>query len=185
MTANVSTDNVTAAKPKVGGCLFRAPIGTELPTDAKTAIDEAFTSLGYISEDALENGKTLGDVVKAWGGDVVLRKSGEDSFTCTLIESINPEVLKLVHGSNNVSGTIESGITVKVGDPDIEKFCYVVEMVLKGDILKRVVIPQAAITEIGEVKYGDDEVVGYQVTLTAEKDTDGFSHYEYICKQGG
>ena len=59
MTANVSTDNVTAAKPKVGGCLFRAPIGTDLPTDAKTALNEAFTSLGYISEDGLENGKTL------------------------------------------------------------------------------------------------------------------------------
>ena len=41
--------NVTAAKPKVGGAVWRAPLGTTLPTDAKTALDKAFKSLGYIS----------------------------------------------------------------------------------------------------------------------------------------
>ena len=43
--------NVTTGKPKTGGAVFRAPLGTALPTDAKTALDEAFKNLGYCSED--------------------------------------------------------------------------------------------------------------------------------------
>ena len=50
--------NVTAAKPKVGGAVWRAPLGTTLPTDAKTALDKAFKSLGYISSDGLTNAKS-------------------------------------------------------------------------------------------------------------------------------
>ena len=44
--------NVSAAKPKVGGAVWRAPLGTPLPTDAKSALNEAFESLGYISSEA-------------------------------------------------------------------------------------------------------------------------------------
>ena len=47
-----NTQNVTYGKPKVGGAVHVAPLETTLPTDATTALDAAFKSLGYISEDA-------------------------------------------------------------------------------------------------------------------------------------
>ena len=47
--------NVTAAKPKVGGAVWRAPAGSKLPKNAVEALDTAFKSLGYISEDGLTN----------------------------------------------------------------------------------------------------------------------------------
>ena len=47
--------NVSAAQPKVGGAIFRAPLGTKLPKDAKTDLDAAFKALGYCSEDGVTN----------------------------------------------------------------------------------------------------------------------------------
>ena len=39
------TKNVTTGKPKKGGAIFRAPLGTTLPVDAKSALDPAFKRL--------------------------------------------------------------------------------------------------------------------------------------------
>ena len=59
-------NNVSAAKPKVGGAVSVAPAGTALPTDATTALAAEFTQLGYISEDGLTNSIEIStDSVKA------------------------------------------------------------------------------------------------------------------------
>ena len=42
----MKTENVTAGKPKKGGAVFRAPVGTALPTDTTTQLNEAFKALG-------------------------------------------------------------------------------------------------------------------------------------------
>ena len=44
----MNATNVTAAKPQVGGAVWRAPLSTPLPTDATTKLDPAFKSLGYL-----------------------------------------------------------------------------------------------------------------------------------------
>lgn len=180
-----NVENVTTGKPKVGGAVYRAAVGTTLPTDAITALNEAFKELGYVSEDGLVNSNSPeGDDVKSWGGDVVLNMQTDkpDKMKFTLIEVLNIEVLKAVYGDDNVAGDIENGITVKANAKDQEEASWVFEMILRGKVLKRIVIPRAKVTEVGDISYKDDDAVGYETTISCTPDKDANTHYEYMKK---
>lgn len=174
---------VTASKPKVSGAVYRAVTGTTLPTDATTSLADAFKSLGYCNEDGLTNSNTPeSDQIRAWGGDVVLdlQTGKTDTFSFTLIEALNVDVLKAVFGSANVTGTLSTGISVNVNSEEQETASWVVEMVMKGNVAKRIVIPNGKITSIEDVTYNGSSAVGYGVTLSCTPDASGNTHYEYI-----
>lgn len=175
--------NVSAAKPAVGGAVSVGATTAALPTSTSGTLT-GFTALGYISEDGLTNNNTPeNDEIKAWGGDTVLNlMTGKtDTFTFTLIEALNIEVLKVVFGSSNVTGTaLTAGYTVNAKAAEMEAHAWVVDMILRNNVAKRVVIPNGVISEIGEVTYADGEAIGYEITVTAFPNSSGVTHYEYI-----
>ena len=180
-------NNVSAAKPKVGGAAYRAPLGAVLPTDATTELDKAFLPLGYISEDGLKNENSpASDGVKAWGGDTVLNMQTEkpDTFGFTLLEGLNTEALKAVYGDGNVTGSLPTGVMVRANSEELETCCWVFEMIMRGGVLKRIVVPNGKVSEIGEINYKDGDAVGYEITVTAmpSETIEGDTHREYLKK---
>ena len=175
--------NVSAATPGVSGAIYRAPTGTALPSDAVTALGGSYVELGYISEDGLVNTNSPEtENIKDWGGTDVLNVLTEktDEFQCTLIEVLNEDVLKAVYGASNVTGTLATGITVTANADEQEEAIWVVDMVMRNGVLKRIVIPNGKISELGDITYKRDEAVGYEITLTGLADSSGNTHYEYI-----
>ncbi|HEL0620029.1 TPA: phage tail protein, partial [Streptococcus equi subsp. zooepidemicus] len=177
--------NVTSAKPKTGGAIYSAPLGTELPKNATDNLNGKFKNLGYVSEDGVTNEDTRSsENIKAWGGDIVgaVQTEKEDKFKYKLIESLNVEVLKEVYGSTNVTGDLDKGIHIKSNSTELEAHALIVDMIMNGGILKRIVLPNAKVDEVGEIKYVDGEVVGYETTLKCFPDENGDTHHEYIVK---
>lgn len=186
--ANTAT-NVTTGKPKVGGAVYFAPLNTTLPTDATTALASTYKCLGYVSEDGVTNDNSpSSEVVKAWGGDTVLNMQTErpDSFGLTLIEALNVDVLKVIYGAGNVTEASSTApLTVLATPDDMTAGVWVIDMILRGGVPKRIVIPNGMISDLGTITYKDDEAVGYEVTVTDVPVYDtakqkSVYHYEYI-----
>jgi hypothetical protein len=190
VTTQNNAKNVTTGKPAIAGSIFRALLSENptIPTDCTTALSEAFKCLGYVSEDGMTNSMSNDNTdIKAWGGDIVMtvKNSRTDTFQFVLIEVLNENVLKAVYGDENVdvtpaSASAPKAIAVKSNNKDQEPCCYVVDMVSRDGNPKRIVIPNSKVNEIGDIVYKDDDVVGYDVTIGAEADSEGNTHYEYM-----
>lgn len=180
--ADNNAQNVSVGKPKAGGAVFVAPIGTEVPTDATTALPEAFVNVGYISEDGVTNEiETDSEEIKAWGGDIVLnpQTSRAERFTFTMIET-NEQSLKLAFGDSNVT-VKDGGFAVVHNGKDREEHVLAIETLIGSNRVKRQVVPRGKVTEMGEIVYKDDEVLGYETTVSALLDNAGNTAYEYIA----
>lgn len=178
--------NVSVGKPKVAGAVFRAPKGTTLPTDASTALSDAFKDMGYVSEDGVTNANEAdSEEIKAWGGKTVLvvNTDSSDKFSLTLIESTNVNVLQSIFGSSNVTEDSNThAITINVSGLCDEEAVWVIDVQMNANWMKRIVIPCGMLSELGDVTYKDDEAIAYEITINALPDSSGNTHYEHMAK---
>lgn len=175
--------NVSTGKPNISGAIYTAPLGTEIPTNPTSTLPAAYTCLGYVSEDGLENSNEMDvSAIKAWGGMIVYRSLTEldDSFSFSLIESENIDVLKAVYGSDNVTTSGSGDIIVNVKADDPQERIWVFELSLRGGRAKRIVIPDGAVTSRETITYNDSDAIAYGITVSAYPDASGNTHKEYL-----
>ena len=180
----MDSKNVSAGKPMIGGAVYVAPFGTDLPTSVTDTLNSAFVDLGFLSDAGLVNdGSRTSNAIKAWGGETVLNIQAEknDIWTFTMIESKNVNVLKQVFGTDNVTVDNDTDmITITVNSKQLAAYSWVFDILLSDGSAKRCVLPYAQITTVGSVTYSDSAAIGYETTLNALPDSDGNTHYEYI-----
>lgn len=183
MAKKNNTKNVSVGKPKAGGAVFLAPEGTALPQDALTELPEAFACLGCISEDGVTNTQESDseDIVD-WEGKTVESPSTTyaETLGMTFIEYVNTAVLNFVYGEENVQIGENGGIKILHKGRNDKEGVMVVDTLLKGNRINRLVIPRAKLSEIGDINRKRDEVMGYEGTVKALSDDDGVCAYEYI-----
>lgn len=176
--------------PKIKGVIYRAPLGTAIPTDATADLDAAFKDLGGISDAGITNAQAR-DVkkIKDFAGDVIATPQSDYSETLEVefVEATNLEVLRTVFGDSNVTFTAASAtsgaeITVDHNSETLPKSCYVTETV-QGAGVRRQVAPIGQPTKVGDVVQINTDIVKYKVTFECFKFVDGdtaFNVREFI-----
>lgn len=175
--------NVSAAKPKAGGAIWWAPAGTKVPTDATTQLGEAFSSVGYVSEDGLTEKETRANQKhKAWGGDTVEYSQTEyaKSYSFKMIET-NETTMKIRYGVENVEASDGKVSRVKHNAKELPEGVWIIEMVIAGRVVRKV-MPSCQIEAIGDITYSDGSLVSYDVTIGLLPDANGDYENDYYAE---
>ncbi len=175
--------NVAVAKPVSKGCVYVAPVGTTLPTDAYSPLDPAFKCVGYLSEDGIKNTITRTSEPKnAFGGVTVANSQTEyqESTTYTMIET-NETSMKIVYGDDHVELDATSGLHILHSAEELPEKSYVFETLLGTSRIKRTAVERASVSEVGEIAEDGTNLMGYPITLSRLPGTDGMYAHDYIA----
>lgn len=174
--------NVALGKPKIGGAIFRAPLGTTLPTNASTALPAAFIEQGYVSDEGVARAISRSySALKAWGGDEVANSKTEETIRLTfaLIEASNVETLTSKYGAAAVTEA-DDLITIDYKGEETEPSVWVVDMEYNGK-LRRLVFGNAKdTTEDFTQTFADEDLIEVPFELSVMKDGNGSFFKDFI-----
>lgn len=168
---SLSTANVRVG---VTGAVYYGPTGTTAPTGTASAVSPRL-DLGYIGEDGVTiTTPGAGDVtrLKAWqnGATVrTIRTASDDNptYSFTLLET-KIDVIEFALGVTVVDALTEGAY--EIDTTDARGYVDLIIDVVDGTELERAYLPKAIVTEVGDRVFKNDELIGYQVTVEAERD---------------
>lgn len=177
-----NANEVTTGVRRTLGGVYRAPLGTTLPTDASSTLASAYVDMGFISEDGITKSRSTETTdIKEWGGTTVhvIQTSKEVTLSFQELATLNVDVIKSIYGEDNVTGSMAAGLKVTETDAEPEEAVWVVDIECLDGTLERMVIPRGKISELGDEVYKRDEAVAYDITLTCLPDNTGAKVYTY------
>lgn len=181
----MGSNNALVAKPvsATGGVLGALvnQSGLVLPTNAYAPLPAALVPYGLVSEDGVTRTvDSSDDKITAWGGDtvMVLRSEHSVSYSLTFLESANADLLKAIHGEENVIIT-EDSVEIRHTSKLPLRRSYVFEM-RDDPAAIREVVPDGQLTMSGDVSFVHTDVIRYEVTIEAFPNDHGVKAYSYI-----
>lgn len=187
--AGVNPNQVYAPGPDQSattGAIARGAVGTALPTDARSALDPALVSGGYVSE----NGVTLSTSrsttpIKDWGLNTVRKLLTDFDGTIGLeFLQVDQWAAEAMLGAANVTAgaaTAEHGnqLALKLGPVTTDPESWVFSM-KDGDRRIRIVVPNGNAELSGDVSFAPGAANIWPATINCYDDGTGHSIYVYF-----
>lgn len=173
----VDSANVRVA---VTGAWYMAPLGTTAPASATASLPGTWVELGFLSDDGTTKSTDRStDDITAWQNASKVRTVVTDSgvtFQFTLIET-TVESVELYTG-----GTVSADGTVSVAPGRTGGRHAFVFDIIDGDFVRRIFIPEAEVTDLGDQSYTSSDPIGYDITLSgyASAALNGDTYLEFI-----
>jgi hypothetical protein len=169
----------------VTGDVYTAALATPLPSDTDTALNAAFLSVGYLSEDGIVTSRPQDYTdIKAWQNGAIVRKvKTSDDYTIqfSMMET-NEKTLQVYYGNFTAGPTTASGVVSVGGTAADYRGAWVFDVLDtggSGDGQIRIVVTDGQVTERGDVSYVNGDATMYPVTVTAYPDSSGYKAYIY------
>lgn len=163
-------DNVHIA---VSGTLSTAPKGSAAPTDSTTALDVAYTDLGWIDENGVtESHADETTDIKGNDGSVIRRVITGSSMTLKAVLLENKSAVVELYYKGSTVALAGAGpdhkIDIKMAQADVRAFVF---DTIDGTTHERIYVPQGEVTDRGDIVYAANGTpVGFEVTITAYPD---------------
>lgn len=181
--ATMNAAQVTVGAAAATGAIFVAPKGTTLPTDATTALANAFVLLGFTSDEGVQISEDSStESIRAWEGRsnvFTIRSEYTETVSFTPIQC-NADVAKLTWGDDMVVVGSNGAITAKHHGRTLEPVVIAIETTPREGIVRRY-CGTFQLTERGEVTLDGTQVDGRQLSFTANADANGVTLYEYTA----
>lgn len=184
----VNNKNVFVGAPDqlTTGAVLRAPLGTALPTTAVATLNAAFDDdPGYVDENGvLISPSRQTQPIRDWSRNVI--RHVLDSFDGKLSYAhleLNETAMKIFAGDANVTATAANGshgaqLAMKIKGEESTHYAWVFK--IKDGIKKAlVVLPDASVTEQGDIALVANGAVKLPVVLSTYPDANGVSIYIY------
>lgn len=178
---------IAIVKQFPGGVLFVAPAGTPLPTDASEKLNEAFKNVADLNEDGITRSTdvTTTDINNMSGEKAAsFIASYEETFQFVMLET-NAATLSARYGKDRVTFSGDDVISFTTGMPKNEHVSIIADLLLSGMNKKqRIVIPDAVLTDTGDLQYHSGDAITYDVTFSTFPDKQGNNSYNYFADLG-
>lgn len=180
---------IAAPSPRVSGGVRWAPLGTPLPEDSTTLledVDPAYITLGRVKDDGIKRTEDRSNTkVYDWGGNTIaiLQTQFGIMVQFNLLQLMNADVQRIAHGIDNVdvdpaTATAGTEISIKINNRLLDTGVWVFESYyqrMKG----RLVLPYARPTKVDGPTWSHKEIASYAVTLESMPDNENQHAYEY------